>query len=95
MYISKLKTMKEPQPFNNRQSQRSCSAARGEATKGSLSQVKTLQIPITQCLLPLLCPPWHCVHPSLMMELLYLEMPGAFPSYLSQETPWNPVTAVL
>lgn len=44
---------------------------------------------------PPLPPPWHCVHPSLMTELLYLEMPGAFPSYLGQETPWNPVIIVL
>lgn len=60
----------------------------GEAKKRSVSQLKTLQTLITQCLLPLLCPsPWHCAHPSLMAELLYLEMPGAFPSNLKHKTP--------
>lgn len=70
-------------------------ATPGEAQKGSLPQVKPLQISITQGLLPRLCIPWHYVQPSLMAELLYLEMPGAFPSYLSQETSWNPVIIVL
>lgn len=39
------------------------------------------------------CP--SSAHPSLMAELLYLEMPGVFPCYLSQETSWNPVIIVL
>lgn len=39
------------------------------------------------------CP--SSARPSLMAELLYLEMPGAFPCYLSQETSWNPVIILL